>query len=109
MDSQELPWTSVPDSGYGARQVLSPGGWLVPAGKAGWDWVPPSGARRRLDRVPRSVRILYRTSFMDRYAHRWTWFRSGWTSILTGSPRERSTHRSTARPDRVVRRRAAST
>lgn len=69
--------TSGPECDTG--QVLSPGGWQVPPGrKPGWDWVPPAGARPRLDRVPRWVRILFWTPFLDRYAHRWMWFHGGW-------------------------------
>ena len=59
--------------------VVSPGGWHVPPGrKPGWDWTPPGGATPRLDRMPRMVRVLYRTPFMDRYAHQRMWWRGGW-------------------------------
>jgi hypothetical protein len=46
--------------------------------RAAWDWLPPGGATARTDRVPVWLRILYRTPFVDRYAHEWMWFRGGW-------------------------------
>jgi hypothetical protein len=59
--------------------VVSPGGWHVPPGrKPGWDWTPPGGATPRLDRMPRTVRVLFRTPFIDRYAHQLMWWRGGW-------------------------------
>jgi hypothetical protein len=62
-----------------STSVVSPGGWLVPVGgKPGWEWVPPAGARPRLDRMPRRVRILFWTPFLDRRAHVWMWFHGGW-------------------------------
>jgi hypothetical protein len=68
------------DDGAGMTgPVVSPGGWLVPPGrKPGWDWTPPGGATPRLDRMPRTVRVLYRTPFVDRYAHQRMWWRGGW-------------------------------
>jgi hypothetical protein len=59
--------------------VVSPGGWQVPPGrKPGWDWAPPGGATPRPDRMARTVRILYRTPFVDRYAYQRMWWRGGW-------------------------------
>ena len=79
MDGQEPSSSAMAGRERGTGQVLSPGGWRVPSGcKPGWDWTPPAGASPRLDRVPRRVRILFRTPFLDRYAHRWMWFRGGW-------------------------------
>ncbi len=47
--------------------VASPGGWQIPPGrKPGWDWTPPGGATPRPDRMPRTVRVLRRTPFLDR-------------------------------------------
>jgi hypothetical protein len=79
MDGQGPSGTTTSGREFDTRQVLSPGGWQVPSGRRpGWDWVPPAGARARLDRVPRWVRILFWTPFLDRYAHRWMWFHGGW-------------------------------
>jgi len=59
--------------------VVSPGGWQVPPGrKPGWDWTPPGGATARPDRMPRTVRVLCRTPFLDRYAYQRMWWRGGW-------------------------------
>jgi hypothetical protein len=73
---------SRPDRDDGAEMtgpIVSPGGWQVPSGrKPGWDWTPPGGATARSDRMPRTVRILYRTPFLDRYAHQCMWWRGGW-------------------------------
>jgi hypothetical protein len=65
--------------GMKRTSVVSPGGWQVPAGRRpGWEWVPPTGASARLDRMPRWVRILYWTPWVDRYAHVWMWSHGGW-------------------------------
>ncbi len=59
--------------------VVSPGGWRVPPGrKPGWDWTPPGGATVRPDRMRRTVRLLYPTPFLDRYAYQRIWWRGGW-------------------------------
>jgi hypothetical protein len=59
--------------------VVSSGAWQVPPGrKPGWDWTPPGGATPRPDRMPRTVRILYQTPFLDRYAYQRMWWRGGW-------------------------------
>lgn len=59
--------------------VVSPGGWQVPPGRRpGWDWTPPGGATARPDRMPRTVRVLLWTPFLDRYAHQRMWWRGGW-------------------------------
>ncbi|MEM8618960.1 MAG: hypothetical protein AAGF73_04495 [Actinomycetota bacterium] len=58
--------------------VPSPGGWDVPDGvRAGWDWVPPGGARPTPEVMTRGIRLLYRTPLLDRYAHEVMWFGGG--------------------------------
>ena len=70
----------VGDDGAGmSGPVVSPGGWQVPPGRRpGWDWTPPGGATPRPDRMPLALRILYRTPFLDRWAHQRMWWRGGW-------------------------------
>ena len=64
----------------------SPAGWPVPGGVLpGWNWVPPSGIRERLDRVPAWVRLWYRTPFADRYAYAWMWRHGGWDVLPPGA------------------------
>jgi hypothetical protein len=64
------------------QRVPSPGGWTPPPGRrAGWNWVPPEGARGRPDLMPRWIRIVYRTPFVDRFAYGWMWNRGGWEVV----------------------------
>lgn len=58
----------------------TPAGWVAPGGHApAWNWIPTDhGLSPRLDRVPRWVRIWYRTPFIDRYAYVWMWHHGGW-------------------------------
>jgi hypothetical protein len=59
--------------------VPSPAGWQPPDGaRPGWSWLPPDGLRDRLDRVPRWVRLWFKTPLVDRYAHAWMWEHGGW-------------------------------
>jgi hypothetical protein len=65
--------------------VRSPGGWLSPAGcRPGWDWVPPSGAQPEPQLMAWWIRALYRTPFLDRYAHRLMWERGGFLVLPPG-------------------------
>jgi hypothetical protein len=68
-------------------RVPSPGAWQPPPGTLpGWNWIPPEhGLSSRLDRVPRWVRVWYKTPFVDRYAHSWMWHHGGWDIIPDGS------------------------
>jgi hypothetical protein len=43
-----------------------------------WNWLPPEGAKPRLDLVPRLVRVWYELPLLDRYAHAWMWAHGGW-------------------------------
>jgi hypothetical protein len=63
-------------------RVFSPGGWRPPPRSLpGWNWVPPAGAKPRLDIVPRWVRVWYRLPFLDRYAHVWMWWHGAWEVV----------------------------
>ena len=54
---------------------FSPDGWVPPPGVLpGWNWLPPDhGVSPRLDRVPRWVRLWFRTPLLDRWAYAWMW------------------------------------
>ncbi|MBO2460648.1 hypothetical protein [Actinomadura violacea] len=57
----------------------SPAGWQPPSGTMpGWNWGPPDGMEARPDLAPWWVRVLYRTPFVDRYAHVAMWHRGAW-------------------------------
>ena len=62
------------------RWEQTPAGWVAPAGTLpAWNWIPAGhGLSPRLDRVPRWVRIWFRTPFIDRYAYVWMWHHGGW-------------------------------
>jgi hypothetical protein len=63
-------------------RVASPGGWSAPAGVLpAWNWTPPCGITKRLDRVPLWARLWYSTPLVDRYAHAWLWQHGGWDVI----------------------------
>ncbi len=65
----------------------SPAGWRAPAGaRPARQWLPPDGARVRLDRVPAWVRLWYKTPIVDRYACSWMWEHGGW-DVLPPSDR----------------------
>ena len=54
--------------------VLSPGGWTVPAGeRAGWGWVPEDAAIPRPDLAPIWIRVAYELPWLDRFASQWMW------------------------------------
>ena len=63
--------------------VPSPGVWHPPEGtRPAWNWIPPDhGLTPRLDRVPRWVRIWFRTPFFDRFAYAWMWDHGGWDIV----------------------------
>jgi hypothetical protein len=65
--------------------VPSPGGWAAPSGTLpAWNWLPPDGARPRLDRVPGWVCLWYQIPFADRYAHVWMWAHGGFDVLPPG-------------------------
>jgi hypothetical protein len=76
--TERPPWYGrrvASEPGY----VLSPGGWTAPPGLLpAWSWVPPGGARSRLDVVPWWVRVWYELPLIDRYAYAWMWAHGGW-------------------------------
>jgi hypothetical protein len=66
-------WHDAPE-----RRVPSPGGWTPPPGVIpAWNWTA-SGIEPRLDRIPRWVRVWYRTPLIDRWAYAWMWKHGGW-------------------------------
>ncbi len=76
-DRQQVLWLT--------HAIASPGGWTAPEGRrAGLDWVPPLGARLRLDRMPRWVRILHWTPFVDRFAKVYLWNHGGYDVLPPG-------------------------
>jgi len=65
--------------------VASPGGWTAPEGRrAGWNWTPPHGVRLHLDRMPRWVRLLHATPFVDRFAKAYMWDHGGYDVLPPG-------------------------
>jgi len=59
--------------------AFSPGGWTPPPGVLpAWSWLPPDGARPRLDVMPWWVRVWYALPLLDRSAHAWMWANGGW-------------------------------
>jgi hypothetical protein len=76
--SKRPPWYGrrvASEPGY----VFSPGGWTSPRGVLpAWSWVPPDGAKPRLDVVPWWVQVWYELPLIDRYAHAWMWSHGGW-------------------------------
>jgi len=70
---------------WDTEAVPSPDGWQPPAGVLpAWAWLPPGGIAPRLDRVPRWVRVWYRTPLVDRYAYVWMWNHGGWDVLPPG-------------------------
>jgi hypothetical protein len=67
--------------------VPSPGGWTAPAGgRPGWDLFPPCGATPVPERTAWWIRALYRTPFLDRYAHQLMWERGGFLVLPPAHP-----------------------
>lgn len=52
----------------------SPAGWKPPPVKMpGWNWLPPEGAHRHPNRLPRWVRTWKRIPLAGRWARAWMW------------------------------------
>lgn len=73
--------------------VPSPGTWEPPEGTSpAWNWVPANhGLTPRLDRVPRVVRLWFKTPFIDRWAYVWMWNHGGWDISPLADPGAPST------------------
>lgn len=68
--------------------VPSPAAWQPPSGtRPAWNWIPPDHRLTpRLDRVPRWVRIWFKTPFLDRLAYAWMWNHGGWDIVPPVEP-----------------------